>query len=444
MHVRTFRVMLLFNLLTLVAAVATQTSLAYAFLLICAVDGLLLLRRGIAREKIVSALGRTLSDIGEILALILTLGAFIALMLASGVVPTMIHLSSRFLSPPVFLPLSFLLTALMSVLVGTALGTLSTLGLVVLSLGIGYGYPPALLVGVLVSGAFVADVASPISGLLRLTIKSYGTSFRGVVKAMAPPLVMAVVASAAAYFLWEKGGEAVVLDPAFSQALTGHFALSPLLLVIPFAVLLLAAIGVPTVRAIGVGVVITFLVTWWYQGVPLAGVLRTVIFGFSTDHPALAPILKSGGVLGMVEVLFIVIGSVFMTTLLSLTGELEKTVRLVIGPFRGEGRFNRRLHLLSGLATVLTCDQTVGIVLPAAALGDQIEARGITRAPVAASVAASGIILAPLFPWNVNALVITGLTGVSAVAYAPYALFCSLFFVFSYLWTYLRREGERS
>ncbi len=444
MHMKTFRVMLLFNLIALIAAVATKTSLAYAFLVICIVDSLLLVRQGIDLDAIFRQLRATLLDIGEILMLILTLGAFIALMLASGVVPTMIHLSGRFLTPPVFLPLSFLLTALMSVLVGTALGTLSTLGLVVLSLGLGYGYPVALLVGVLVSGAFVADVVSPISGLLRLTIKSYGTSYRGVLRTMALPLILAMVFSAGAYLLLETGEAAVQLDPAFSDALASGFALSPVLLVIPFAVLLLAGLGVPTVRAIGAGVVATFLVTWVYQAVPLGDVIRTALYGFSTDDPVLAPILKSGGILGMVEVLFIVIGSVFMTALLSLTGELEKTVRLVIGPYRGEGRFNRRLHLLSGFATVVTCDQTVGIVLPAAALGEQIEHRGIRRAPVATSVAASGIILAPLFPWNVNALVITGLTGVSAVAYAPFALFCFLFFLFSYLLTFRMKAGENA
>jgi NhaC family Na+:H+ antiporter len=40
----------------------------------------------------------------------------------------------------------------------------------------------------------------------------------------------------------------------------------------------------------------------------------------------------------------------------------------------------------------------------------------------------SGTALAPLMPWNVNALIILAITGVGAGAYAPYAFLCWISF----------------
>jgi len=43
---------------------------------------------------------------------------------------------------------------------------------------------------------------------------------------------------------------------------------------------------------------------------------------------------------------------------------------------------------------------------------------------LARTISDTGTIIAPLFPWNVNALIIGMISGISAVNYWPYALLC--------------------
>ena len=76
--------------------------------------------------------------------------------------------------------------------------------------------------------------------------------------------------------------------------------------------------------------------------------------------------------------------------------------------------------------TSLTCDQTVGILLPLEAVRPYCKDGRMDPAEAALLVSDTGTLVAPLEFWNVNALVIMALTGVSALEYAPWAIFCWL------------------
>jgi len=54
------------------------------------------------------------------------------------------------------------------------------------------------------------------------------------------------------------------------------------------------------------------------------------------------------------------------------------------------------------------------------------EKRNIDKSILARTVADTGTIVAPLMPWNVNAIIIHSIIGVSAIQYAPFAVLCFL------------------
>jgi len=49
---------------------------------------------------------------------------------------------------------------------------------------------------------------------------------------------------------------------------------------------------------------------------------------------------------------------------------------------------------------------------------------GLPKSVLARTIGDTGVIVAPIIPWNVNAVLTTVTTGVSALQYGPYAILC--------------------
>lgn len=97
------------------------------------------------------------------LFLFLLIGALIALWLATGVIPTMIWVGFKILTPTFFLPTALITTSIIGTLIGSAFTTLSTVGVALMGVGTLMGINPALVAGVVLSGAIFGDKNSPLS-----------------------------------------------------------------------------------------------------------------------------------------------------------------------------------------------------------------------------------------------------------------------------------------
>jgi len=82
---------------------------------------------------------------------------------------------------------------------------------------------------------------------------------------------------------------------------------------------------------------------------------------------------------------------------------------------------------MSSLLTILTCDQSVGIILPGRLLKNKFNELNIDSTILARTISDTGTIIAPLIPWNVNVLFISIITGVHQIDYIPYAILCYVF-----------------
>ncbi len=98
--------------------------------------------------------------------------------------------------------------------------------------------------------------------------------------------------------------------------------------------------------------------------------------------------------------------------------------------------------VVSIVLTALTCDQTAGIVLPMRILRTKGKNFGVTPAMTVRTISDSGTIVAPLMPWNINALIIIGITGIGATEYAPYAFLCMIAPAVHALYLYINPVGD--
>lgn len=356
--------------------------------------------------------------------IITLMGMSIAMWISSGAVSFLMQAGSALSQGVFFLPSAFMICALSSVCIGTALGTFSTIGLAFYGMGKSVGIPDDILVGTLVSGVFLADRIAPMSGLVNLTLKRTGLSYPEYFRHSWKRVLLALLVCGIAYGVLgfvapqsDAGGAGTAL-----KDITGAFHQSPLLWFLPLMTFGLALRGVSTIWTLFSGVLTGFAFTTLLQKKPLIEAAMCLVYGYSDDMG----VLKGGGVMGIAEVLGIVALAVVYNELLSKTGITRTLLHHLAEGVGNMKALKRRMGLFSIALTSLTCDQTVGILLPLEAMKPFHAEERISEAEAAVLVSDTGTLIAPLEFWNVNALVIMALTGIPAWQYGPWALFCWL------------------
>lgn len=362
-------------------------------------------------------------DAREVYGLIILIGLNVSMWIASGIVPTLIYYGFEIIYGLNFLPVAFLISSILAFFLGTGLGTISTIGIVLFTLGVSINIPGGLLLGTLVSGAYIADRMSPISALANFTMKVLGISFRVYFVKMLKIMIPTMMISLMAYYLigLNYSGEIQPQDVAYYQEILQEaFIITPLLLMIPLGVLWLSFKKISSGAVLLFGISLGFLAAVLLQGTSLSKAFQYLILGFEAPiDNAFLGTLEIGGALKMVEVVLVVMGGITISKIYEGCGWLTPIIeRVKIGNGR---RLQLNTGFLSIILNALTCDQTVGILIPGKYLSKVYEDMALTREDLGVTIANSGTALAPLMPWNVNAIIIYSITGVSALSYGIFA-----------------------
>lgn len=437
-----------FVLISIFVSIILNISLLYPFLA-SIVFSVVVLSKEFRLGELLKMVYQGVIECKVLYVLILLIGANISVWMASGIVPAVMYYGFDYLQNMNFIFMAFIITSVMSILMGTAVGTISTLGIALLGIGRGFGIPQGLLLGVLVSAAFIADKISPISGLLNLTLKVTEINYRQLLKSMGKTLIPVFTITGAIYFIIGANysqGENVVLITEFQEAISLGFRISPLLLLLPLGVVLLPLKGIKIIPTILTGLLGGALLSTLFQNNSPMETLRYIVFGFGGQTPSsqLNEILVSGGVLKMVEIVLIVASVIALSSLLEGSGVLKPLIFNPVAKVKSKGELILKTGFIGSMLTIITCDQTVGIVLPARLYKEKYREVGLDGPVLARTISDTSTIIAPLFPWNVNAIIIASITGVSAWEYAPYAVLCYLF-PLTTVWIYFRgRKKEIS
>lgn len=414
---------------SITGCIALGLSLFYGFAIAIAFSYILFRKIGFSSITLMKMMKSGLWECRMLYVLIVLIGATMSIWLSSGTVPSMIYYGLDYMKGVNFLFAAFIITSIISVFMGTAVGTISTIGLALLGIGKGFEIPAHVLLGVLISGAFIADKISPISGLLNLTLATTDTGYRDAVKKMMVTFIPVYIITAAAYYILGSG-----YDPAvdsqnlqmFQEAILEGFYISPYLLLLPVIVLVLSFSGVDTIKSISTGLAGGILVSIFLQNMGIVEILRAVFLGYrgATPTPALNDILVSGGIVSMIEVILIVMGAIALSSLFEGTGIIKPVIDNLMAEVKTPASLIVKTGIISGMLTVITCDQTVGIVVPGRLLKERYKKLNVDKTILARTISDTGTIIAPLMPWNVNGLIIFIVTGATVLHSGPYAVLC--------------------
>ena len=201
---------------------------------------------------------------------------------------------------------------------------------------------------------------------------------------------------------------------------------SPYLLLFPILVIILAFYGVKTIYNMSIGVALAALVGIFVQKISPAVLIKSILWGYEsqTGMAELDALVSGGGLMRMVEIVFIITGSVALSCLFEKGNLLKPLLNHLFKDEDSRFALIAKTGLLSALITTATCDQTAGIIIPVKTTKDKFAERNIEPAVLARTVADTGTVIAPLMPWNVNAIIVNSILGISALQYAPFAVLC--------------------
>lgn len=100
--------------------------------------------------------------------IVIMVGMLVGIWMAGGTVPTLMYYGMQVVSPKILVPLAFVLCALTSEFTGTSFGSVATMGLAMVGIASTTSIPVPLVVGAVVSGAWLGDKMSPLSDTTNL------------------------------------------------------------------------------------------------------------------------------------------------------------------------------------------------------------------------------------------------------------------------------------
>ena len=321
-------------------------------------------------------------------------GAFAAAARSIGAVEAMVNLTLAVL-PPQMLPAGvFLAACLISLSIGTSVGTIVALMPLAAGMAERAGLALPLMAGVVVGGAFFGDNLSFISDTTVAATRTQGCRMQDKFFANVRMVLPAALLVMGYYALLGQQVQASP-EPAAVQWVR----------VLPYLLVLGAAVAGVDVMAVLV------------MGIAATGLLAAAAPKLSVTDWLGA---MGQGIGGMGELIIVTLLAGGMLELIRYNGGLSYIIRLLTARVRGRRGAELCIALLAALANVCTANNTVAIVT-VGPLAQRIARRyGISAPRSAGLLDTSSCVVQGLLPYGAQLLMGSALAGISTLQVIPY------------------------
>ncbi|MCB2342893.1 Na+/H+ antiporter NhaC family protein [Clostridium estertheticum] len=431
------------TLISIISCIILKIFLFFGFLASIVIASCLLIKNGFSTTELLNMIKKGLCECKSLFILMALIGAMVSIWMASGVVPTMLYYGLKYMQGTNFLFATFVLTSIVSIFMGTAFGTISCVGIALLGLAKIFGIPNYILLGAIVSGAFIADKISPISSLFNLTLETLKISYKEALMSILKTLLPTYFVSGLLYYFIGKKYSIVIVNSNidnFISTINRNFVVSPLLLLLPASIIIMSFLGVKMVKAVSLALIAGIIVSIGLQKANFNDIIVAIFNGYriNTNSVDLNTVLVSGGVVSMVSIILIITGAISLSSMFQETGLLVPIIKRITLRIKSHEELILKTGFISIALTAIS-DQSVGIILPGKLLRDKYRELGIDNTTLARTITDTGTVIAPLIPWNANSLFIFIITGIPTVSYAPYTVLCYVSPIITFIFAYLHK-----
>lgn len=348
----------------------------------------------------------------------------------SGVVPTLISYGLATLSPKLFLVVTCGVCAVISVMTGSSWTTVATIGVAFMGIGEVMGFSDPWIAGAIISGAYFGDKVSPLSDTTVVASSTAGvdlfTHIRYLTITTVPAMTLAMIIYFAIGCLSDTSSPAD--SSAILHSLTSTFVITPWTLVIPIVTLALIVARVPTLIVLLSASLLGAAGIFIFQpqlGMTLQDLPASLWHGSSltTGNPSLDELVGTGGVLGMLPTIFLVMSAMVFGAVTIGTGMLSRLTDAFTK------RLRKRTSIVSATVAsglVMNCataDQYLSLIITGNMYRSLYRRNGLEARLLGRSMEDSISVTSVLIPWNSCGVTQATVLGVSTLAYFPCCLF---------------------
>ena len=399
-------------------------------------------------KEIVIKIYESVKSIKTPIIILLLVGALAGTWKVSGVIPAMVYYGINFIDPSIFLPLTLVITAIVSLTAGSSYITSATIGVALVSVGNAFGISPSMTAGAVISGAYFGDKMSPLSDTTNLASAISGTDLYTHIKYMMyttfPTFIITfIVFCIITLNLNSSTSNDAIEIGMISEILKEDFYISPLLFVIPASVLILAYLKVKPVIALSSGVLFAIIFSVIFQNnileqidISTSKAIFSSVFTFTEipleviDNTENTKLLEGindlytrGGMESMLWVIFLTICAMVFGGAMEAIGALSKITNELLK--LADSAFGLVASTVASCLGVnlFASDQYLAIIIPGKMFKNAYEEYDLAPENLSRTLEDSGTVTSALIPWNTCGAYHYGVLGVSVVDYFVYAVF---------------------
>ncbi|WP_134684851.1 Na+/H+ antiporter NhaC family protein [Brevibacillus migulae] len=374
-----------------------------------------------------------------VLSILFLIGLLIPLLMVGGTIPALIYYGLSVVNVDYLLILSFLLASAISSILGTSMGTLSTIGLPLIGIAHAAGVPLGMVAGALISGAMVGERFSPISSSRLLTMNTVELSGAKAASRMNVAAMVAVIFTGCLFLMLDAlRGNAGATDmiATYQRLLKEQLDVSlPMLFPIAF-LLLLFLFRLRAVTALMGGIAVSAGSALMQPSVDLHSLLSAILDGYALHSgTALDEMVHGKGIGAVLQILVLIIFAGFLNGILNKANLVEPIITRLMGKSASRSALVGKTVLLSLVVVMIGCNQTIPILLVGATLLERYRAQPNGSWLLGRTLLDSALLMPVLVPWNGLAMVMAVTLGVSTVESLPYLLFPILLPILTILFT---------
>ena len=331
----------------------------------------------------------------NILLVFILIGMITALWRASGTIAFIVYIGSKLISPSILIFLTFLFCAVLSVLIGTSLGTAATMGVICASIGKAMGINPYYVGGAVLSGIYFGDRCSPMSTSALLISELTKTDLYANIKLMIKTSVIPFIVTSLFYLFLGFKSTVSSVSVGVTEIFKQNYNLNIVVIIPAILIIVLSLLKINVKKTMLISIVVSFIIAIFIQKESVVSLIKYCIFGYHNSNQKLNLLMKGGGILSMVNVSLIVgISS-------SYSGIFKETKMLVslkkhLKDFSKKTSNYFVIFLSSIISGAIACNQSLGTILTNELCGELVE-----KQKMAIILENTVILLVGLIPWNI-------------------------------------------
>lgn len=334
----------------------------------------------------------------------------------AGTIDQMVSVALHFITPQHFFTLSFVVSIIFSMILGTSVGTLSSIGIPIMGSAIALNIPVEIVAGALISGAFVGDRTSPFSSAHQLLAQTVEITVKQQFRALGVTSILAVLSGIIFYnFLDSRLHHEIQLTDSGNLVNLSFWRFIP-----PIILILMVIMRIKVLYAFLFSIATACLLSIW-GGVGLIKLLLSLWYGISglggglkNMYLLLLFLGLAGAYNGLLEELKVIqtILDRWLQTSYSILSDTLKMMLATLG------------------ITLIAANQTLPIILTGRSFLKHWSAK-YSKEELARVMADSTMLFPGIVPWSVLTIMCSTITGVSIFEYFIYAIFLWILPIFT-------------